>query len=140
MAFQFEFDSTNRILRCRFSGQVADEELIAFYRMAVLLVGSLDPLAGIIDFSAVAVFEATPQKIQELAAFPPAMPKPDRPRVIVAPSDSVFGMMRMFGIEAEATRPNLHVVRSAKEGWAILGLKEPEFNSIAEAHELRNSD
>ena len=139
MAFQFEFDSTNRILRCRFSGQVTDEDLLGFYRTAKLLAESLDPLAGIVDFSSVTDFKATPPKLRELAAFPPVMPQQERVRVIVAPSDDVFGMVRIFEIAGEATRPSLHVVRSARLAWAIIGIEEPEFKSISEAHESHNA-
>jgi hypothetical protein len=139
MAFHFELDSTNRILRCGFSGSVTDEDLVAFYRMAILLAGSFDPLAGIIDFSSVTDFKATPPKIRELADFPPVMPDRDRIRVIIAPSDVVFGMMRIFEIKGEASRPRLHVVRSAKEAWAIIGVQHPEFKSISDAHESQKS-
>lgn len=135
MAFHFEFNSTNRILRCRFSGPVTDEDLVGFYRTAVLLAGSLDPLTGIVDFSSVTDFGVTSSKMRELAAFPPVMPQQDRVRVIVAPSDDVFGMVRIFEIEGEATRPSLHVVRSAAEAWTIIGIQEPEFSSISEAYD-----
>jgi hypothetical protein len=136
MAFHFEFDSTNRILRCGFSGQVTDGDLVDFYRMAMLLAESLDPLTGIIDFSSVTDLKATPLTIRELAAFPPVMPQRDRIRVIIAPSDYVFGMVRIFEIEGEATRPSLHVVRSAREAWAIIGIEKPEFKSISEANPM----
>jgi hypothetical protein len=139
MAFQFEFASTNRILRCRFSVQVTDEDLMAFYRMAMLLAESLDPLAGLTDFSSVTDFDASPTKIRELAAFPPIMPQPERFRAIVAPSDYVFGMVRIFAIEGAASSPNLHVVRSTREAWAILGIEEPEFKAISEAYKARNA-
>src|SRR5579862_2289421 len=135
MAFHFEFDSSHRILRCGFSGQVTDDELTNFYRMAMLLAETLDPLAGIIDFSSVTDFKATPSKMHELAAFPPVMPERERVRVIIAPSDHVFGMVRIFEIEGEATRPSLHVVRSAAEAWTIIGIQEPEFSSISEAYD-----
>jgi hypothetical protein len=135
MAFYFEFNLANRILRCRFSGPVTDEDLVGFYRTAVLLAGSLDPLTGIVDFSSVTDFQVTSSKMRELAAFPPVMPQQDRVRVIVAPSHDVFGMVRIFEIEGEATRPSLHVVRSAAEAWTIIGIQEPEFRSISEAYD-----
>jgi hypothetical protein len=44
-------------------------------------------------------------------------------------------MARIFEVEGEATRPNLHVVRSVKEAWAILGveMEEAKFGSISRA-------
>ncbi len=61
------------------------------------------------------------------------MPKMDRPRVIIAPADHAFGMARIFEIEGEATRPNLHVVRSAKEAFVIFGveMEEAQFGPIS---------
>jgi hypothetical protein len=135
MAYHFEFDTDNHILRCRFSERVVDEEMMAFYRMATLLCESFDPLAGITDFSAITTLDVTPHRIRELAAFPPALRPPERVRVILATSDYAYGLSRIFEIEGESSRPNLHVVRSAKEVWAILGIEEPIFKSISEAHE-----
>jgi hypothetical protein len=129
----FEFNSPNRILRCRFWGRVSDEELLYFYRMATLISESLDPLSGISDFSAVTSFECTPEMIRTLAAFPPIISQPSRPRVIVATDEDTFGLARVFGIEGEATRPNLHVVRSVDAEWVILGVERPQFESIAAA-------
>jgi hypothetical protein len=34
----------------------------------------------------------------------------------------------MFELQGQETRPNLHVVRSAKEVWVILGVEEPQFD------------
>jgi hypothetical protein len=133
MAFAFDFDPIHQILRSTFSGRVNDEDSLNHQRMAALLAGSLDPRFGIADFSAADPFEATSDGIRELAKLPPAMPKTDRPRVIIAPSDHVFGMARIFEIVGEATRPNLHVVRSASEAWAILGveMEEVKFRPIS---------
>ena len=133
MAYSFEFDSTNRILRCRLVERVDDEELTNFYRMAAEYVALTDPHAGITDFSAVTSFEVTAETVRMLAKLTPAMPQTSRPRVIVAASDHIFGMARMFEFEGEATRPNLHVVRTLSEAWAILGIQQPQFGPISEA-------
>lgn len=135
MAFRFEFDLTHRIIGIKFSGRVTEDDLIGFYRMAALLVESLDPLSAIIDFSDVNSFESTAQFMRRLAALPPAMPKTERPRVVVAPRDDTFGLSRLFAVEGEATRPNFHVVRSAQQACAILGVQEPKFEAITRALE-----
>lgn len=129
MAFRFDFDPTNRILRGRFMKEVTDSELIDFYRMTALLSESLSPEAGVADF-AQATAEVTPDTIRKLAKLPPAFPKQDRPRFIVAASDHIFGLARMFQIEGEATRPNLHIVRSEEEAWERLGVERLEFDSV----------
>jgi hypothetical protein len=126
MAFVFDFDPAHQILRSTFSGRVDDEDLLNHQRMGLLLVTSLDPHFAIIDLSAADPFEATPDGMRKLAKLPPPMPQMDRPRVVIAPSDLEFGMARIFAIEGETTRPNLHVVRSMREAWAILGVEMEE--------------
>jgi hypothetical protein len=133
MAFVFDFDPTHQILRSTFSGKVSDEELLNHQRVGLLLVSSLDPRFAIIDLSAADPLEVTADGMRALAKLPPPMPKRDRPRVVIAPSDHTFGMARIFEVEGETTRPSLHVVRSVREAWAILGveMEETKFGPIS---------
>jgi hypothetical protein len=128
--YHFEFDATNRILRCRFDGRVTDEALKECYRLAAEYVAQADPRAAIIDLSAVTSFEVSAETIRELARSAPVMPDPIRPRCVVAPSPKIFGLMRMFEIEGEVTHPNLHVVRTPEEAWAILGVQGSKFKPL----------
>ena len=129
MPYQFDFNSKNRILRGRLTDRVDDDELADYYRVAMLLSHSLHPHAGITDLSP-AVVSVSSQTIETLAKLPPAMGAPSRPRFIVAPSDHVFGLARMFQILGEATRPNLHVTRSAGQVWESLGIAPLEFEPL----------
>lgn len=135
MAFVFDFDPTHQILRSKFSGRVSDEDLLNHQRAALLLVMSLDPRSAILDLSAADLSYATSRGMRKLAKLPAAMPKMDRPSVLIAPSDHTFGMARIFQLEGEATHPNLHVVRSEREAWAILGveMERAKFGPISEA-------
>jgi hypothetical protein len=128
--FRFEFDSTSRILRAFFWDVVTDKDVTSFYRMLAEHCVALDPLAGILDLSEVTSFEVSVHAIRDLAWSEPAMPHPNRPRFIIAVSSHIFGMARMFEFEGESTRPNLHVVRSPREVWAILGVDEPRFQRL----------
>lgn len=130
MAYCFEFDATHRIIRGRLIEQITDQELMDFYRTIALLCGLLAPHAGIADLSEATSF-VTPGKIRELAKLPPAMPEPARPRFIVAPSDDLYGLARMFQIEGEDTRPNLHVIRSAEDAFSMLGVEKPSFEPVS---------
>ena len=130
MPFHFEFDANHRILRAAFSDAVTDDNLTAFYGMLSKYAAALDPLAGILDLSGVTSFEVTVHTIRKLAWSEPAMPHPDRPRFIVANSSHIFGMARMFEFEGESTRPNLHVVRSHREAFVILGIHEAQFEPL----------
>jgi hypothetical protein len=130
MPYHFEFDSTNQILRCRFEGRVTDEALKEYYQVVADYDARTAPRAGILDMSAVTSFEVSPQTVRELAKSPPAMPDPSRPRFVVAASPQIFGMARMFELQGQATRPNLHVVRTQEEVWAVLGVRQPKFKPI----------
>lgn len=130
MPYHFEFDSTNRILRCRCEGQITDEDLKNYYRLLQRYDAQVAPLAGILDMSGVTTFGVSPQTIRELADLPPAMAEASRPRCIVATSPEIFGMARMFELHGESTRPNLHVVRTQNEALAILAVREPKFEPI----------
>lgn len=120
MPYHFEFDSTHRILRCQMDGRVTDEELRAYYRDAERCATETDPLSGILDLSGVTLFEVSPELVRDLAKLPPAMLDPTRPRVLIATSAAVFGLARMFELQGQQSRPNLHVVHSEKEALAIL--------------------
>ncbi len=130
MAYRFDFDSANQILRTQFEGQVTDDELKEFYQLAVQVAAKTCPRARILDFSAVTSFEVSPGTVRDLALSPPPMPNPNDPRCVVAPSPNIFGMARMFQSLAEATRPNLHVVHTLREAYAILGVQHPKFKPL----------
>jgi hypothetical protein len=133
MSYRFDYDSTNRILRCRFEGRLTAEELANYLRIVGQYVAQTGPRGGITDLSAVTFIKATPEGVRRLANLKPAVPLMNRPRVVLAPSDYTYGMARMFEIEAVDVRPNLHVVRTLKEAQAILGVQEFRFEPIPEA-------
>jgi hypothetical protein len=130
MSYRFDFDSTHRILRCRFEGRVTDDELKEYYLAAGRLVAVKDPKLGITDFTAADSVDVSPQTVRELASLPPVMTDQNRIRCVVAPSDKVFGLARMFELQDEGIRANLHVVRTMKEALAILGVQEPKFDPV----------
>lgn len=130
MLYSFDFDLAHRILRCQLHGRVTDEVLKECYRAIAEYVAQIDPRAGIMDLSAVTSFEVSREAVRELARSAPAVPDPNRVRIVVAPSDCIFGMARMFQIEGERTRPNLHIVRSLAEAWAVLGVQDFVFEQL----------
>jgi hypothetical protein len=130
MPYRFDFDSTNQILRGRIEGRVTDKELKAFYLHACELAKTTNPRAAIADFSAVTSLNFGPQTLLDLAKFPPVLPDPNQPRVILAPSEEVFGSARIFQYNIEQTRRNVHVVHKLGEACAILGVQQLEFKAI----------
>ena len=130
MPYQIDFDTTNRILRARFEGRVTDDELKDVYRFGQEHVTRFDPLSGITDFSGVTEVAFSAQTMRDLARSKPIMPDPGRPEVFVAPSPDLFGMARMFELQGAEARPNLHVVRTAEEGYNVLNVRKPQFAPV----------
>lgn len=127
MPFHFDFDLSNKIIRCRFNGLITDDNLKEFYETASKY-GALNPsFIGILDTSGVTVVNLSSKTIRELAMQPPAFPDPDIPRIIIAGSTELFGLARMFDLHGSATRPNLHVVRTVREAFAILHVTDARF-------------
>ncbi len=130
MAGHFEFDSANRILRCRVEGQITAEMLQKYCRLAERFAAQTRPRAAIMDMSLVDGFKGSTKGIREIANAPPALGDPSVPVCIVATSPQIYGIARMFELQGQDTRPNLHVVRTQKEALAILGVQEPKFEGI----------
>jgi hypothetical protein len=133
MPYFFELDPAHRILRCRVEGPVSDDLLRELYALVAEHADSASPRAGIMDFSGVSGLDVSPDTIRELALLPPAIPDMSLPRVVIAAAPKIFGMARMFELEGQVTRPNLHVVRSMEAACAILGVTELQFEPIETA-------
>jgi hypothetical protein len=130
MPYTFDFDPTNGILRCRLNGRVTDTVLKDFFRIGSGYAISVHPSAGVVDLSGVTSFEVSSETIQELAQSTPVPQNPNLRRVVIASSRQIYGMMRMFEIQGEEMRPDLHVVRTEREAWAILAVRKPRFEPI----------
>lgn len=130
MPYAFDFDLTNGILRCRLSGVVSDALLQEFFVVGSQHARRTHPTAGVVDLSEVVSLEVSSETIRLVAKSTPVLNDPDLQRVVIASTTHLFGMMRMFATQGEEIRPNLHVVRSEKEAWAILVVQNPQFTPI----------
>jgi hypothetical protein len=131
MSFAFDFDSANRILRCRFRGRVTDEDLTNYLRIVGQYVTLTRPRGGVTGLSKVSSWEVTTEALLTLARKPPNEPPMGRPRVVLTDSNHIFGMVRVFEKEADIRRSNLHVVRTWKEACAVLGVEKFHFEPLA---------
>jgi len=131
MALRFEFDSINKILLGRFEGRLTEELAAEFYAAIRKYSTATDASAAIWDLSSVTKFELSSEFIRELAKREPAMPNATRrPRIIVATDTFGFGLMRMFQMSGERTRPALKVVYTLDEAFAELGVQSPHFEPL----------
>ena len=127
MSYSFEYNLAKGILRCRLSGHVTDDVFRDFFREGASCAVRMQPSAGVVDLSEVTSFNVSSRTIEEVARTAPAVDDPSLKRIVIAASPDTFGMMRMFEIEAEQNRPDIHVVRSEREAWAILAVQSPNF-------------
>lgn len=130
MGHSFDFDLANGILRCSLSGEVTDEVLKDFFRTGAVLAKRTHPTAGVIDLSKVTSFAVSAQTVRELSKIAPVLRDPGLRRIVIAPTPQTFGMMRMFEMESQDIRPDVHVVRTEKEAWAILAVETPRFDPL----------
>lgn len=130
MPCHFEFDPVNKLLRVRLEGRITTEAAREHYRAAGQVVMQTRPRASIWDLSAVTSLEVSTDAVAKLARSVPALPEPDRPRVIVAASAHVVGLARMFQSLGEGARPRLRVVRTLEEACTLLGVQTARFEPL----------
>ena len=127
MPYHFEFEAEHRILLAVLEGDVQNEELLRVNREIRGLIKKLKPAAGITDASPVETFNVSPQTIRTLSSESSPYPDPI-PRFLVAPTDFLFGMARMYTIGGD--REEVQVVRSRAEALAAIGAENAKFEKL----------
>lgn len=131
MAFWFEFDPVNKILLARFEGQLTNEAAAEYHDALGKNWRATNARAGIWDLSAVSDFAVASDFLRSLATRKPITPGlTDHPRFIVVPVTAGFGLMRMFQIAGESSRPLLHVVHTVDEALTGLGVPSAHFEPL----------
>jgi hypothetical protein len=130
MPYHFEFDSKNKVLLGKLEGHVTEQEFEEFYHTVTLYEATTKPHSGIADFTDVTRFDVRKEKLRGFAYAQPAFRDKKRPRVVVAPAPSIYGLARMFQALGEETRPLLTIVHSLDEAYRELQLKTPRFEPL----------
>jgi hypothetical protein len=131
MAFRFEFDPVNKILLARFEGQLTNESAAEYHDALGKNWRATDARAGIWDLSATTDFAVASDFLRNLARREPISPGlTSHPRFIVVPVTAGYGLMRMFQIAGESSRPLLHVVHTVDEALAKLGAQSAHFEPL----------
>jgi len=128
MGYLLEFDPVNRVLRVRFEGELTEDILWEYYKDGKRHAPP-DTRGAIFDLSAVTSIQVTSAAMQELARMSPITDDP-LPRFIVASSDLVYGLARMFQSYGGKTRQALHVVRTITEAYSSLGITVEHFRAL----------
>lgn len=127
MPHHFEFDAEHGILRVVLEGHIDGPETIQIDREMRAEIQRMAPRVGISDLTGVTSFDVPGDIIRSLARQKPAPFPPETPRFIVASSDLLFGMMRMYELAADRPEGKLTVVRRTEDVLASLGLQAARF-------------
>src|SRR5690348_12336678 len=108
MDFAFEFAEAENLLRLTLTGEMTDAGVMELWSKGVPIAAAHSSCRLIVDTTGVSRFGVSPKAVTMLAKKHSA----DLPmRVIVAPSDVLYGTSRMFQTLTESTRQNVHIVR-----------------------------
>jgi hypothetical protein len=131
VGYHFKFDAENKILLAQFEGQLTNESAVEYHDALGRNWRATQARAGIWDLSGVTDFAVASDFLRSLAVRKPVTPGlTDHPRYIVVPVTAAYGLMRMFQIAGESSRPLLHVVRSVEEALTALGVQSPHFEAL----------
>jgi hypothetical protein len=125
----FEFDPVNKVVCWRLQGEVTDKLSAESLHLVADILTDTNPKSGIIDLSQVTSFRISTETVKQTANSRPLFPA-ELPRVIVASSDHVYGIARMFAALSNDTRKDAQVVRTMDEAYQLLGIKEPQFRAM----------
>src|SRR6185369_10228667 len=132
MPYYYEFDDTHRILLAIQYGHVDDNEAREMYLDMRRRKDEGQALTGILDLTPVTNFEVSTQTVCELAYLPPNFTDPTL-RAVVAPTDFLFGIARMFQMTGSDGREELHIVRTLDEALTLMDAKEAQFHKLKTA-------
>lgn len=126
MPHHFEFDSQHKILRLVLEGEIEGDEFLHLNAEIRAHAQLLHPLAGITDGTGIAHFKITTQVLRTAALQ--GSPYPDAtPRYLVAPTDYLFGLARMYELVGDHSERKLQVVRRLEEALSDLGVAQAKF-------------
>jgi hypothetical protein len=130
MAHHFEFDFDHKILRLVLEGNVEVEPFLRLNSEIRVQTERLRPLAGITDGAGIVNFNVPSQTLRTVAMQGSPYPA-TTPRYIVAPSDYLFGMARMYELIGNHSEGKLQVVRKMEEALADLGVTSAKFERVS---------
>jgi hypothetical protein len=127
VSYHYEFEDRYRILLAMADGSVNEEELRELYFDIRRRKDKDKALTGILDLTGVTSFNVDCGVIYGLAQLPPTFVDPTL-RAVVAPTDLLFGMARMFQIAGSDTRKGLLIVRTLSEALSTLNFEDAHFH------------
>jgi hypothetical protein len=132
MSYSYELAEQHQLLLAILYGPIDEDELREAYLDIRRRKDENHALTGIMDLTRVTKFDVRTQFIRELAGYPPIIADPTL-RAVVAPTDLLFGMARMFEIIGSQTRQHLHIVRTLDDALILLDAQDAQFRRLRAA-------
>lgn len=129
MPYSFKFDVEHRILLVVPVGEILERDVSTMNHEIARRVQQVNPSGAIIDCSGVTGFKVSGEALRK-AALPPAPFPAETPRFVVAPTDYLFGLARMYELAANRPGEMLKVVRRMDEALAGLGVTHANFSPL----------
>jgi hypothetical protein len=128
MPFELLLNEAPRVLMARFTGTATNHDVQTMSLAARRYVEKAGACPAIADFSPVDGFAVTIEFIRGFARAAPIMA--GHRRVLVGPTDQVFGSLRMFEMHQSPDGTDVEVVRSLEQAYALLLVRNPDFRPI----------
>lgn len=113
-----------RILYARFFGDIDNDDLQAQTKAIREHKGITAQTGLLVDMSGITSFRVTPDGARSVMAEPGPFYKNQRPVVVIANSDVVYGTARLLEM-ASFGLFNIRVVRNREEAFAVFGVSNP---------------
>ncbi len=114
-----KIDRKRKLAVSTFYGELHDQDLVT-HRATILDNPAFDPsFSELVDFSAVTSFQLSQGVLSGMAKSKSIFHDASI-HVVVAPEDVAFHIASQYRDLTRATRPNLYVVRTVKEAYALL--------------------
>lgn len=128
MTFDFLHDHGNNVLLVRYGRDLTRETIDGVFAAARRFVAAHGDCSAIADFSNVEHVDVDLTYWRSLGEVSRVMR--NTKRVLVAPQDTVFGMIRMYGLRQANRGDEPMVVRTLQEAYDLLGIKTPDFRLV----------
>jgi hypothetical protein len=122
MPLTIEINTSARTVCSRFTGAINESDVHAVVEHLAQRPEFDPTFSHIIDFSRVTAANVSTNFIKFLAQEKPLFDR-NAKQIVVAPQAHIFALARMAQILRERQLPNIQVVRSTHEAWAILGIE-----------------
>ena len=126
MPFALLFDRKHKVVLVRFGRAFTRQALEAMVQATRAFAAIHGNCTGIVDLSAVEKVDVDIAYLRAFGGSPRVMAGAQR--VIVAPKDEVFGVVRLYGLHQSGSQgEEPMVVRDLQAAYDLLALKDPDF-------------